>query len=610
MMFRGMKMKYYITTILLLYTTLLSAQDIRFTASVSKTEVGTGEQFEISFSVNGNGDNFVAPNFGGFEVLSGPNESTSMTSINGNTSVSASYSYVLVAVREGVYTIGSALMTVNGRRLSTNPIRMKVVKGQPVQQNNRGQAQGAPDNTIQEGNSADMSKNLFLKSVVDKTTIYQGEQLSLSYRLYTRVGIEDSRVDKLPDLNGFYNEDVKTAQQQRVQWKVAEYKGSKYNTADVKQSVLFAQHSGDITIDPFEMTFIARISAPARDVMEQFFGAYKEVKYPAKSTPLVIHVKPLPEAGKPASFTGAVGRFTVETFADKKELKTNETITYKVKVSGTGNLKLLKELNISFPPDFEKYDPKITDTVTENENGVNGSRVYTYLLIPRHSGNFSLTPLQFSYFNPATKKYVSISSRGFDIKVNKGPEENNVTAFSAANKQDVKVLDKDIRYIKTGDADLSTKGNEFYGSAWYWLLLAAGPVACVAAFVYRNQYRRSNSDLVAVKNRKAGKVAAKHLANAEKQLLAGNTKEFYEDIFKGLYGYLSDKLIISIADLNKEAIALNLRSRSVNEQLVMQFLDTLDLCEMARYSPVTNLSAQEVFTQAKSIINDLENEIK
>lgn len=606
-MLKKQKIRYYITAVLLLCSSLLFAQDIKFTASVSKTQVGTGEPFEVTFSINGNGDRFTPPDFNGFQLLSGPNVSTSMTSINGSTTVSNSYSYDLVAVKEGTAVIGAATVVANGRRLSTSPIRMTIVKGQPVRQNS--QSQNTPDNRVTEASTADLSKSLFLRADADKTTVYQGEQVILSYRLYTRVGIVDSRVDKLPDLNGFWSQDVKTKQQQ-VAWRTETYKGQKYNVADVKQTILFPEHAGDITVNPFEMTFIARVTAPSNDVMDQFFGdSYKDVKYSAKSKPLIIHVKPLPEAGKPAGFSGAVGRFTIAESVDKTQLKANETLNYSIKVSGSGNLKLLKTLTADFPHDFEKYDPKITDTIAEGPNGVSGSRIYNYLLIPRHQGDFTIEPIQFSYFNPATKKYVTLPGKAFRIKVNKGVAGNNVTAFSTADQKDVQLLDKDIRYIKTGTPDLSPAGDRFYGSLGFWLLLAAGPVACLAGFIYRNQNRKNNSDLVQVKKRRAGKEAAKHLANAQKQLDVKDTKGFYEAVFKGLYGYLSHKLNIAAADLNRENISSSLKAIAVDDQVTGRLLDTLDLCEMARYAPVTQLSEQAVLEKAKSIINEIENEI-
>ena len=240
-----MNRKYYILTLLLFWAGVLFAQDIKFTASVNKNEVGTGEQFQIDFSVNGNADGFTPPNFSGFQVLSGPNESTSMTSINGNTTVSTSLSYILMPVKEGEFTIGPATAVINGRRMSTAPVKIKVVKGSPVPQNN--QSQNGPDNSITQGNASDLSKSLFMIAAVDKTNVYQGEHITLNYRLYTRVDIEQSQLDNLPDLNGFWNEDIKSLQQ-RVQWRVETYKGIRYNVADIKQTILFPEHAATLLL--------------------------------------------------------------------------------------------------------------------------------------------------------------------------------------------------------------------------------------------------------------------------------------------------------------------------------------------------------------------------
>ncbi len=597
-----MKLKYYILTFLLFWAGISFAQDAKFTATVSKTTVGTGEQFQVNFSLNGNGGDFSPPSFGGFQVLSSGN-----TSVDNNGVISNAYIYILTAVKVGEYTIGPATIVVNGRKLSSNAIKIKVVKGQPVQQNNNQQI--ASDPRMVANNSANISKSLFIKAIVDKANVYQGEQLTVSFRLYTRIGIEDSRTDKVPDLTGFWNEDIRSPQQQ-VEWKVETYKGLKYNTADIKQTILFPEHAGNITIEPMEMTFAVRVPVQTGDVMDQLFGgSFKEETVQIKSAPVVIHVKPLPEAGKPDSFTGAVGAFKIETAIDKAELKANEDLNYKAKITGSGNIKLLKTINTSFPADFEKYDPKITDTTTENISGVSGSRIYNYLLITRHEGDFNIDPVKFSYFNPATNRYVTLTSKGFHVKVNKGVAESNVTALVGVDKQDIKLLGKDIRYIKTNDTVLSKLGDEFFGSLWYYLLLVLGPVLCVVAYNYRNKMLKENSDIVKVKNKRAGKIAAKHLANAQKQLIANNTTGFYEDVFKGIYGYISDKLNIPYANLDRETIASSLKNKSLGDQLISRVLETLDLCEMARYAPVTHISKQEVFEKAKGIISDIENEI-
>lgn len=592
-----MKVRYYILSLLVLLSAHVFGQ-AKFIGTASKTIVGTGGQFEVSYTINTNADDFTPPNITGLHILSGPNVSNSFESINGQSSQSTTISYIIMAIKEGNFTIGPASVVANGTKLTSNSIQIRVVKGQPVPQNNGGGGQSVASNA----NTQDLSKSLFLRAVIDKDNVYQGQKITLTYKVYFRVDILQNQVNKLPDLTGFWNEDVKMQQHQP---RVETYKGVKYNVADVKQTLLFPEHAGKITIDPFEISFVARVRVATGDIMDQFFGGnVQDVNYTAKSLPVVVRVKPLPEAGKPDSYTGAVGNFNVEASVDKSELKANEALNYKIKVTGAGNIKLLKNLNPVFPADFEKYDPKIIDTV----NGGAGSRIYNYLLIPRHKGDFTIPEVKFSYFNPANGKYTSLSTKPFNIKVNKGLTENNVTAFSE-DKQDVKLLDKDIHYIKTGDAGLIKLGDGFYGSLPYYLLLLLGPVVCAGAFVYRNRMRKENSDVVKVKSRRASKIAAKHLANAQTELQANNIKAFYEAIFKGLYGYLSDKLNITYAGLDRETISSALKVKTVNDNVIGQLLDTLDLCEMARYAPVTHISAQEVYEKAKNTIDAIENEI-
>jgi hypothetical protein len=605
-----MKNRYYISILLLFVTNSLFAQ-LKLTASVNSTTVGTGNPFEVTFAVAGNGGDFTPPNFRGFQVAGGPNESTSMEVVNGNTTVSMSYGYVLVAVREGDFVIGSATIVVNGRRLISEPVKIHVVKGSPVQQqNSQAQQQSAPTGNPGAGNTSDLSKLVFIKAVVDKTDVYEGQQISLIYKLYTRVGIEQSAPDVAPSLNGFWGEDIKSTQQQ-IPFRPEIYKGQQFQVAEVKKTILFPQRTGNLTVDPLGITLMLRVPvSTGNDIFDQIMGGgEREVKYEAKSLPVTIHVKPLPTAGKPDSFSGAVGKFSVESAIDKTELKANDAVNYKLTITGAGNLKLLQAPVTNFPADFEKYDPKVTDTITENASGMSGARSYGYLLIPRHQGDFTIDPLKFSYFNPESGRYYTVETKGFHIKVDKGTSQSNVTSFSDADKQDVKMLNKDIRYIKTGDDGLSKQGNGFFGSFWFYVLLFIGPATAYAAYLYRNWLVKTNSDIVKVKSRRAGKIAAKHLASAQQQLAANNARAFYESIFRGLYGYLSDKLNIEYGSLDKETIALALKARSVNEGIVTRLLDTLDLCEMARYAPVTHISENEVFEKAKGIINDIEDEI-
>lgn len=604
-----MKMRYYLLSVLLLWSAIGFGQGIKVTATVSSTQVATGEQLEITFSTNGNPEAFDPPAFNGFQVVGGPNQSSSYSSINGQTTASISVGYVLIGIKEGEFTIAPATMVIGGKQYKSNAIKVKVTKGRPVsQQQGQSRSAGGQDDRVTSGNSSDISKQLFMRAIANKTNVYQGEQIAVTYKLYANIGIVGNSPDKLPDFNGFWSQEIKS-NNGNVDWKEEVYNGQRYHVAVLKEIILFPERFGKLTLDPLIMTFVVRKNVPSNDPIEQFFGggSYEDVKYKIKTAPVTINVKQLPDAGKPEGFEGAVGQFSIGASVDKSSLKANEALNYTLKVTGSGNLKLLKAPTVNFPSGIEKYDPKLNDRITESMNGVNGTREYTYLLIPRHEGNYTIEPLKFSYFNPATERYVTLNAGPFDLKVAKGAPGSNVTAYASGNQQDIKMLAKDIVYIKTNTTELSKKGSSFYGSAGYYLLLCLGPLLFVGALFYRKQYRENNRDQVKVKGRNANKVAAKHLASAQKQLLSGNKTLFYQDVYKGLYQYLSDKFNIPAAELNKENITEKLTEAGIKADLIHQLTDTLDLCEMARYAPVTGIAEQEVFDKAKSIINDIED---
>jgi hypothetical protein len=599
-------MKKRITLIigLLLCTSLLFAQG-KFVATASKTNVGVGEQFEVDFTINAGGTHYTQPDFHDFQVLSGPNISSSFASINGVSTMSISYGYILTATKEGTFTIDEAAIVLNGHTLTTNSIKIKVKGQAPPQQAQQAQAAAPDDNP--KVDTKDLSKQIFVRAVTDKTRAYVGEQIKVYYKIYTRVGILGGQPDKAPDLNGFWNQDVQSKGQNT--WKSEVYKGIRYNVTTVKQSMLFPQHAGDLTIDPLAITFMVELRLPSRNVLDDMYGNVKDLKYSAKSQPITIHAVALPTAGKPADFTGAVGNYTVYSDVDKKELKANETLNYTIDISGTGNLNLINSPKIAPPVDVEKYDPKTNDHIVVDSNGVSGSRQFSYLLIPRHQGNFTLNPVEFTFFNPSTQKYVTIPTKPFTIKVDKGDAQANVPAFNSSEQQDIKLLGSDIRYIKTTSADVFKDGEGFYNSALYYILLLLGPVLFIGALFYRRWMTEYNSDIVRVRSREASRMAAKHLAFAQKELTAGNRSAFYDAVAKGLYGYLSDKLNIPVSDLNKENIITQLQERKLDSAIITQLVDTMDLCEMARFAPVTGISEQQVFDKAKNTINEIEDKI-
>ena len=602
-----MKMRYYLLTVLLFWSAIGFGQAGKVTASVSSNQVATGEQFEIIFSTTGNPESFDPPAFTGFQVVGGPNQSSSYTSVNGQTTASISVGYVLVAVKEGEYTIGPATMLFGGKVAKSNSVRMKVTKGRAVPQQQGQSAASGQGPRASAGNSSDISKQLFMRAVASKTNVYQGEQIAVTYKLYTNIGIVGNAPEKLPDFNGFWSQEIKNNQGQ-IDWKEEVYNGQRYHVAMLREVILFPERFGKLTLDPLIMSFVVRKKTPSNDPIEEFFGggSYEDLTYKIKTAPVTINVKQLPEAGKPEGFGGAVGQFAIAASVDKSSLRANEALNYNLKITGSGNLKLLNAPVVNFPADLEKYDPKINDRITETMNGVSGSREYSYLLIPRHEGNYTIEPLKFSYFNPSTQKYVTLTTGSFDLKVAKGAPGSNVTAYASGQK-DIKMLNKDIAYIKTKVSDLHQADDVFYGSAAYYALLCLGPLLFIGAFAYRKQYRENNRDQVKVKGRNANKVAAKHLASAQKQLQGGDKKLFYQDVYKGLYQYLSDKFNIPAAELNKENIREQLNAAGVKEALINQLTETLDLCEMARYAPVSGISDQEVFDKAKNIINEIED---
>jgi hypothetical protein len=601
-----MKKGFYIISFLLLRATLLFATDVKFTASASKSQVGVGEQFEVDFTINGSGDRFTAPDFGSFKLISGPNISPSTTVVNGVTVAGTTFGYTLSATKEGTFTITAAAIVVNRHTLLSNPLKIKVQGQAPPPQKPQSQAAAPDDNSAPA--PTDLSKSLFIRADVNKTKVYTGEQINVRYRVYTRVDLEASQLDKAPDLNGFWSQDVVKKNPNAV-WGTETRNGIRYSVATIKQTIISPEHAGDLTIDPLIMTFIARVKLPPRQFMKNPYGNYDEVKYQAKSAPVIIHAAPLPSEGKPTDFSGAVGSFSIYTDIDKKELKANETINYTFEVKGAGNLNLVNAPRITPPVDFEKYDPKTTDRITVDSNGISGSRQFNYLLIPRHQGNYKLELAHFTYFDPAAKKYVTLPVNTFDIKVNKGDVQVNVPVFNSADQQDIKMLGNDIRYIKTSSAGLHTDGSGFYNSALYYMLLLLGPFSFVAAYSYHRWRISYNSDLVLVKSRKAGRIAAKHLAEAKKELAGGNKVAFFAAIARGLYGYLSDKLDIPFADLNKENITGRLKAKSVSDPVMQQLNDTMDSCEMARFAPVSGISQEQVFENAKNIINEIEDKL-
>lgn len=568
------------------------AQNVSFTATSSHSQVATGDRFKIEFKINSGIDNFKAPDLNkNFRVLSGPNQSTSMSWVNGKTSTTLSYSFILMAVKEGTFTISPAIVTIDGEEYESNSIEITVTKGAAVQQNN------TPNNSTTTKTSGD----LFIKASVNKTTVYQGEHLVATYQLYTKIGIAANEMVKNADLNGFWSQEVNLGQ---AQWREEVINNQRWNVATIRKIVLFPQRSGDLEIDPLEMRFITqkRVSG-GQSIFDQFFGKVVEEEVIAKSKPIKIKVLPHPEP-KPESFDNAVGQLTMKAEATASEVKANEAINIKILISGNGNLPLINNPTVNFPQEFEIYDPKITDNSKTAANGVSGSKEFDYLIIPRFPGKYNLAPITFTYFNPASKKYETISSDPFQLTILKGDGDSKNLTYTSG-KEDIQLLNEDIRYIHTTPPLFIENTTGWYGTWKFYTAIIFSLLLIIAAYILKRQLKIANSDLAKVKSRKAGKLATKLLSSAKKHLAANNKNEFYEAVSKALFGYVGDKLNIAVADLNQENIKNALVSKQLDENIVAALMETLDLCDMARFAPVP-VSEQEVYNKAENIINQIE----
>lgn len=583
----------------------------KLTAQTSKTKVAVGESFQISFSLNSSGSNFKAPPLTDFDVYSGPNQSTSMSYVNGSMSQSITLSYVVAAKKEGKINIGPASVNVNGATIQSNPFTIEVVKGAANAQN-QGNANHAAQNPSAP-TSENLSDNLFVKTIVSKTKAYLGEQITVTHKVYTRYQLRGFQDIKFPDYTGFWAQDMPNNPQ--IQVVNENIDGVNYQVGELKRTYLFAQRSGKLEIEPMNIECVVRKQSNRRprDVFEQFFGGgYEDATYSVKSKSVAIEILPLPDANKPADFSGAVGSYSFKAQISKEKIKANDAVNLTITLNGKGNIKLVDPLKINFPEDFETYDPKTKENITAGANGVSGNKTFDYLIIPRHEGDYKIDQINFSYFDPEKKQYITIPSPEFTINVEKGAGgEESANVFNPRSKEDVKVLGNDIRYIKTNNIHLEPKNDYFFGSPLFYLGLISPFFAFVGFIFVRRKNTEQNKDAVAVKSRKATKMAKKRLSLAEQYLKSNNKEQFYVEIFKALYGYIGDKLNILAADLNKEHISDTLKAKNVNDVTIQQLITTLDNCEYARYAPsAVSGDLNSIYNSTVELITKIEDEIK
>jgi hypothetical protein len=576
--------------------------------------VAMGEQFRLSFTLNQSGSDLQLPDLSNFDLLMGPStsQSSSFQIINGRTTQSVSFSYIFVlrAKKEGKFTIRPASIKVNGKTYESNSLNIQVVKGQPQQQSSSAAQQSQGDEQ-QEAPTANISKdNLFIRVALDKTNVSKGEQILATVKLYISQNIPLNGFDdvKLPSYEGFWTKEIDVPQQ--VSFSREVYNGKIYQVGILKKTILFPQQVGSIRIEPFGITCLVRQKVRQQvGFFDDFFDNYRVVKAKVVSDPIMVSVKDLPN--QPANFSGAVGNFSLSGTLDKNSVKSNEAVTLKLTVTGSGNLGLINAPKINLPQDFEAYEPKMTDRTTASDNGLSGSIVFEYLFIPRFAGNFTIPAVELVFFNPATHQYETRSTQDFQINVQKGNDDQNASVVNSYSKQDVKMIGKDIRFIKQNKVKLKPKGSSFYGTFEFYAIYFLSLIAFAIVFVVNRKKIKESADLALVRNKRANKVALKRLKAASGFLKNNQAEQFYESVIKALWGYLSDKLSIPVADLNREKASNSLLQKGINQEVVSELMRIIDDCEFARYAPAAfSGTMNDIYDGAAKVMGIFEKQIK
>ena len=574
--------KYLIILIGLVMSVAVWAQQITGRAP---SQVAVGEQFRLSYTVNTDDvKGFRAGNIPEeFDVLMGPSTSTqsSYQLVNGHMSSSSSvtYTYILMAKKNGSFTIPAAQAQVGGKSIQSNELHIKV-SGQ-AQSSQGGRQQSSPGEEIRSAGSAISGSDLFIKVSASKQRVREQEPILLTYKVYTLVGLTQLN-GKMADLKSFYTREVPLPAEKS--FKVENFNGRAYKTVTWQQYVMFPQATGKLEIP--SITYEGLVVQRNRNVdpFEAFFNGgsgYIEVKKQITAPGITIQVDPLPQ--RPTNFSGGVGQFNISATLDQSQVKANNPVKLRVVVSGVGNMKLLKQPIVKFPKDFDSYDAKVTDNTKLTTQGLEGSIVYDYLAVPRHQGDFEIPAIEYTYFDTRSSEYKTVQTEAFKLHVDKGDGTGTVATFNG--QEDVKLLNSDIHFIHTGSTRQRAVGDYFFGSTEYWITLAVLLLGFVSLFVIFRRRAIENANVVKQRAGKANKVATKRLKKAAKLMSAGKQGEFYDEVLRALWGYVGDKLNMPVEQLSRENISQQLASHHVSEDTIQQFLGALDECEFARYAP-------------------------
>lgn len=594
---------------LIIFLFLLASFELlaqKFYSTVNETRIADNDRLQVTFTFEGKDinklKNFAPPSFKDFRIFSGPNQSTSMQIINGVVSASISYSYILLPNTTGNHTIGSASIEYEDEKFRTDPITVTIVKGsaKPKQENN------------QSVSNEEIANNLFIRTIVDKNRAYLGEQITVTYKLYTRLNIASQMsISKLPQYQGFWAEEIET--NQNITFNTEVIDGKQFSVGILKRAALFPTQTGKLEVTPFELNVPVRIQKKRNpnNVWDDFFGdpfgRGETIDYLAKSNTARIEVLPLPENGKPDSFRGAVGNFDFNVFLDKSETVTNEPISIKMKINGRGNIKLLEMPSIELPTGFEKYDPKINDQI--NRSGtISGMKEAEYLFVPRIAGVRQIKPIEFSYFDPAKKSYITLKAQPLTINIKQGTE---TYAADYEDKENIKQFGDDIRFIKTSYTDIGKDEGLFIYKPVFWTTVTIPLIALVGLIGWKRRQDKLTGNILLLKYQKAQKVARSRFKLAKKLMEEKKTEEFYSELSLALFGYLEDKFHIPKADFTIELAQSELRKKGVDDNLVLRVKSSAEKSEFVRFAPGSKEkeSMQNMYDEFSYLVIEIEKRL-
>ncbi len=587
-----MKSKLLIITFLI--TCFASAQ-VTFEAKVSKKKLGINERLRIDFVMNKDGDNFTPPSFENFTIVGGPSQTISTQWLNGVKKSSKTFSYFLAPKKRGKFTIGQSTIEIDGEIYKTVPVTIEVTAAidKPKDPND--------PNYI-------ASQSIHLVAEVSKTNPYLNEAITVVYKLYIspNTGVETWRELDNPRYTDFWSQNINVKELKLIPSK---YKGEDYRYVVLRKTVLYPQKTGKLNIEPLTLDVKVQVPTNRRDI----FGSrmVKMVSRTVAAGNRTINVKPLPEAGKPLGFSGAVGDFDFEVSTNKSKLKATEALQATIKVSGKGNLKLFELPKLTLPSSLEVYEPEHSEKVSTNLSGMQGQIADNYTIVPSFQGKYPIPSVSFSYFDLKTKRYKTITSDEIVINVNEGPINNSAERNdnnSNLTKQPITQSGGQFLSFKTTTKFIPKESSYFFKSRLFWILLLVPFLMIPLAIFLRHKKEERDGDVVGNKIRAANKLARKYLGEAKKSL--GNKEQFYNALERALHNYLKAKLNIETSDFSKDKIEDLLANKSVNKDSIAEFIDLLKSCELARYTPFTNVEMQQDYTKASQVISIIDKQIR